>query len=122
MIGVRLSIMVSVGLDKHAPKIMRQFEAAIKKLPEVIQCFLIAGQSADYMLKVMVPDMHHYQVFLLEKLTLLEGVSSVRSSFVLQSIIDKTAYPLDYIWAALFCATVSDQFYEYTGSYHEKML
>jgi len=55
---------------------------------------LITGQSSDYLLKVIVKDMDAYQHFLLNKLTRIEGVSGVHSSFVLKSSIVKTALPL----------------------------
>jgi len=65
--------------------------------PEVLQCYLIAGQSADYMLRVVVPSLNEYQTFLLNKLTQINGVNSVHSSFVVRNIIEKTALPLKYI-------------------------
>lgn len=95
-LGLKLTIMVLVGLEKHEPGMMQAFESGIKELSEVTQCYLIAGQSEDYLLKVVVPDMNHYQTFLLEKLTRLNGVQSVRSSFVLRNIVDTTALPLDF--------------------------
>ena len=96
-LGLSLSILVSVELSSHAKDRMQAFEQAITKLPEVVQCYLIAGQSADYLLKVMVADMNHYHDFLLKKLTPIEGVSNVQSSFVLRAILDQTALPLDYL-------------------------
>ena len=54
----------------------------------------VTGMDADYQLKVIVPDMDHYQKFLLEKLTRVEGVTSVRSSFVLNHVQLSTALPL----------------------------
>lgn len=96
-LALQLTVMVSVGLDKHSPERMRQFELSIKKIPEVIQCYLITGQSADYLLKVIVTNMQHYQKVLLERITQIDGVTSVHSSFVLQKIVDKTNLPLDFV-------------------------
>jgi Lrp/AsnC family transcriptional regulator, leucine-responsive regulatory protein len=96
-IGLQLSIIVLVGLNSHDSKKMQWFEETVKGIPEVIQCYLIAGQSADYLLKVMVPTLDDYQNFLLKKLTLIESVSQVHSSFILQDIVDKTALPLEHI-------------------------
>lgn len=96
-VGLQLTILVLVSLDSHAPRKMSGFEESIQALPDVIQCYLIAGQSADYLLKVIVPNMTHYRSFLLEKLTCIDGVTGVHSSFVLRSIIDKTALPLDHL-------------------------
>jgi Lrp/AsnC family leucine-responsive transcriptional regulator len=53
--------------------------------------------DADYQLKVVVPDMEHYQQLLLGTLTRIEGVSSVRSSFVLNQILASTELPLNHL-------------------------
>ena len=94
-IGLHLTGILFVGLDKHTPEKMRHFEASIKKIPEVMQCYLITGQSADYLLKIIVADMQHYQKILLERITQIDGVTSVHSSFVMQKIVDKTAMTLE---------------------------
>ena len=72
-----------------------QFEATIKSWPQVLECILITGQSADFQLKVLVKDMEEYQDFLLNKLTRLNGVSDVRSSFVLRQVVSTSVLPLD---------------------------
>ncbi len=96
-IGLQLTIMVSVGLNSHDAKKMTHFEMAVAAIPEVIQCYLIAGQSADYLLKVVVTNLDEYQSFLLKKLTVIDGVHQVQSSFVLQRIVDKTALPISHL-------------------------
>ncbi|MBV1959580.1 MAG: Lrp/AsnC ligand binding domain-containing protein, partial [Pseudomonadales bacterium] len=55
------------------------------------------GQAADYQLKVVVPDMEHYQEFLLGKLTRIEGVSGVQSSFVMKTPVSRSRLPLEHI-------------------------
>ena len=94
-LGLQLIIFVLVGLNTHESKKMTAFELAIRSSPEVIQCHLITGHSADYILKVIVSDLIEYQSFLLNKLTKIDGVSNVHSSFVLQTIVDKTELPLN---------------------------
>ncbi|KTD74126.1 Lrp/AsnC family transcriptional regulator [Legionella tucsonensis] len=96
-IGLKLSVIVLVGLNSHQPAVMNQFEEAVRFLPEVIQCYLITGQSADYVLKVIVPDLNAYQSFLLDKLTRINGVTSVQSSFILRTICETTTLPLDHL-------------------------
>jgi Lrp/AsnC family leucine-responsive transcriptional regulator len=96
-LGLQLTILVLVGLSSHDSKKMDGFEKVIKSLPEVIQCYLIAGQAADYMLKVVVSSLNEYQSFLLDKLTRIDGVSTVHSSFVLRSIVEKTALPINHL-------------------------
>lgn len=93
-IGLKLTVIVLVGLDSHQPAVMNAFEDCIRFLPEVVQCYLITGQSADYLLKIIVPDLKAYQSFLLGKLTCINGVSTVHSSFILRTICETTALPL----------------------------
>jgi Lrp/AsnC family leucine-responsive transcriptional regulator len=96
-IGLPLTVLVWVGLNSHAAKIMQNFSDTIRSFNEVTQCYLVTGQSADYHLQVRVPNLKAYQHFLLNKLTCIEGVSSVQSSFVLQTLADTTALPLDLL-------------------------
>ncbi len=96
-IGLTLTIITVVGLSSHSPKIMSNFEKKMESSPEVMQCYLIAGQSADYMLRVVVPSLNEYQLFLLNKLTQIEGVKNVHSSFVVKNIVEKTALPLKFL-------------------------
>ncbi|KTD01829.1 Lrp/AsnC family transcriptional regulator [Fluoribacter gormanii] len=96
-LGLKLSVIVLVGLNSHQPAVMSQFEEAVRFLPEVVQCYLITGQSADYVLKVIVPDLNAYQLFLLDKLTRINGVTSVQSSFILRTICETTTLPLDHL-------------------------
>jgi Lrp/AsnC family transcriptional regulator, leucine-responsive regulatory protein len=95
-IGLELTVVVLVGLNSHQPKVMNHFEETIRLLPEVIQCYLITGQQADYLLKVIVPNLKTYQSFLLGKLTSINGIGSVHSSFILRTICDTTALPLNH--------------------------
>lgn len=96
-IGLQLNIIVLVGLTDHEPKKMAAFEKMMEITPEVVQCYLIAGQSADYMLRVLVPSMDEYRDFLLKKLTQINGVSNVHSSFVVRNVIEKTALTLKHL-------------------------
>lgn len=93
-LGLTLMSFISLSVDKHTPDRLESFERAVASFPEVMECHLITGQSADYLLKVVVTDMDAYQQFLLQKLTCIEGVSGVHSSFVLKSPVVKTALPV----------------------------
>jgi Lrp/AsnC family leucine-responsive transcriptional regulator len=93
-LGLTLVALVHISLDKHTPERFANFEATIALLPEVLECLLITGQAADYQLKVVVRDMDHYQALLLDKLTRIEGVTGVHSSFVLRQVVSKTALGL----------------------------
>lgn len=93
-LGLTLMAFIQISMDKHTPERFELFEKTVSSYPEVLECHLITGQSADYLLKVIVKDMDGYQLFLLQKLTRIEGVSGVHSSFVLKSPIDGTSLPL----------------------------
>ncbi len=93
-LGLTLMAFIQISMDKHTPDRFDTFEKLVNDYPEVLECHLITGQSADYLLKVIVKDMDAYQQFLLQKLTRIEGVSGVHSSFVLKSPVDKTALPV----------------------------
>lgn len=84
-------------MDRHTPERFENFEQAIRQWPEVLECSLVTGMDADYQLKVVVPDMEHYQQFLLGRLTRVEGVTSVRSSFVLNQVVSSTQLPLSHL-------------------------
>lgn len=93
-LGLSLMALIHISMDQHTPERFANFEDRIRALPEVLECLLITGQEADYQLKVVVRDMEDYQRLLLEKITRIEGVSGVHSSFVLRRVVDKTALPL----------------------------
>ena len=96
-LGLGLSVLISIRMDRHTPERFDRFEAIVASYPEVQECYLITGQEADYQLKVIVPNMTEYQQFLLEKITRIEGVIGVVSSFVLRKAVDTTAVPLTYL-------------------------
>lgn len=90
-LGLTLMALIHISMDVHTPERFERFEAAVAVLPEVLECLLITGQDADYQLKVVVRDMDHYQFLLLDKITRIEGVTGVHSSFVLRRVVDKTS-------------------------------
>jgi Lrp/AsnC family leucine-responsive transcriptional regulator len=99
-IGLDLTVLIHIRMDRHTPERFAQFENAVRAYPEVQECYLITGQEADYQLKISVPNMDEYQRFLLTKITRFDGVIGVHSSFVLRKAVDTTALPLAYARAA----------------------
>ncbi|MFZ2452719.1 MAG: Lrp/AsnC family transcriptional regulator [Methylovulum miyakonense] len=94
---LKLIALIQVSMDLHTPERFETFEAEVRNYPEVLECYLITGQAADYLLKVIVPDMECYQEFLLGKLTRINGVSGVQSSFVLRKAVDTSVLPLGHL-------------------------
>ena len=93
-LGLSLMALIHISMDRHTPERFENFEQRIAELPEVLECLLVTGQDADYQLKVVVADMDAFQQLLLQRITRIEGVSGVHSSFVLRRVVDKTALPL----------------------------
>jgi Lrp/AsnC family leucine-responsive transcriptional regulator len=93
-LGLSLTALIHISMDRHTPERFANFEEKILALPEVQECLLITGQDADYQVKVVVADMEAYQQLLLNKITRIEGVSGVHSSFVMRRVVDKTALPV----------------------------
>ncbi|MCZ6488255.1 MAG: Lrp/AsnC family transcriptional regulator [Gammaproteobacteria bacterium] len=94
-LGLSLTAIIGISMDRHTPDRFESFEKAIAHMPEIIECNIVTGQAADFLVKVVVKDMRHYEKFLLGHLTRLKGVTGVHSSFVLRQLISKTELPVD---------------------------
>ena len=93
-LGYTLMALIYISMDKHTPARFEHFEKEICKIAEVLECLLVTGQDADYQIKVVVRDMDAFQELLLNRITRIQGVTGVHSSFVLRRVIDKTALPV----------------------------
>lgn len=96
-IGLPMSVIVQMSLEKQTKDRLSAFEQAIAKIPEVMECYLITGSQSDYILKIVTRDLEHYQQILLDRLTAIEGVNSIITNFVIRQPVSKTAYSLDHL-------------------------
>lgn len=92
-VGLSVSVFIQISLEKQARKSLEVFENAIRQRPEVMECYLMSG-DADYLLRVVVPDVQALERFILDKLTPIPGIASIRSSFALKQVKYETALPL----------------------------
>ncbi len=92
-LGLHVCCLVSVNLQRHVKGAILEFEKAIGECPEVIECFSSTGE-ADYLLKVVAPDIKAFDVFLNQVLFTLPGVANVRTSVVLREVKYETALPV----------------------------
>ncbi len=88
-LGLNLMALLHISMDRHTPERFENFEREIAKLPQVLECLIITGQDADYQLRVLVKDMDDYHDLLLHKITRIEGVTGVHSSFVLRRVLER---------------------------------
>jgi Lrp/AsnC family transcriptional regulator, leucine-responsive regulatory protein len=93
LVGLPVSVFVNVTLDRQIEPALDKFEAAILRRREVMECYLMTGDF-DYLLRVVTADLSAYERFLVENLTRVPGVSSIRSSFALKQVKYSTALPL----------------------------
>lgn len=89
-LGVGISVSVSVTLSAQTEDAIQRFEKAILRSPEVMSCFLMTG-DADYMLRVVVPNLKAFQSFLITKLTRVPGAAHIKSSFALKPVIQRAS-------------------------------
>ena len=89
-VGLPVSVFISVKLEKQKQDALDRFAKAIARWPEVLECYLMTGDAdyllRDYWLRVVVPDLAAYERFLKQKLTRLDGVASIESSFALEQV------------------------------------
>ena len=93
-LGLSLMALIQVSMDQHTPERFEGLETAIRDIPEIMECLLITGQSADYQLKVVVKDMDAYQELLLNRITRIPGVTGVHSSFVMRRVVERKGVPV----------------------------
>lgn len=95
-VDLPVNIFISVSLERQVEERIDAFESAVMNLPEVLECYLMTG-DADYLLRVVVPDLASYERFLKERLTRIPGVANIRSSFALKQVRYRTALPLGHL-------------------------
>jgi Lrp/AsnC family leucine-responsive transcriptional regulator len=92
-LGLGVSVLVQVTLEKQIEPALDTFERAVRERPEVMECYLMTG-DADYLLRVLVPDVPAFERFILEFLSRVPGVGNIKSSFALKQVKYQTALPL----------------------------
>jgi Lrp/AsnC family leucine-responsive transcriptional regulator len=92
-VGLPVSVFVSIKLARQKEEDLQRFAKAVATWPEVLECYLMTGHR-DYLLRVVVSDLAAYERFLKQKLTRVDGISSIESSFALDQIKYATALPL----------------------------
>lgn len=92
--GLPVSVFIRVALEKQQEVHLERFEAKIRDFPQVMECYLMSGDS-DYLIRVVVRDVAELQLFIVRELSTIEGVANIQSSFALKQVKYKTALPLE---------------------------
>jgi len=93
-VGLPVSVFISIKLASQKQDALDRFAKTISRWPEVLECYLMTGPR-DYWLRVVVPDLAAYERFLKQKLTRLDGVASIESSFALEQVKYTNVLPLN---------------------------
>jgi Lrp/AsnC family transcriptional regulator, leucine-responsive regulatory protein len=93
-LGHNISVFIQVTLERQIETALEAFEARIASFDEVMECYLMTGDS-DYLVRLVVPDIAALERFIVKELTTIPGVANIRSSFALKQVKYKTALPLD---------------------------
>ena len=92
-IGLNVSVFIQVSLEKQVGSALRTFEETIGSYPEVMECYLMTGDS-DYLLRVVATDLKALQSFIVDRLACIPNVANIRSSMALKEVKYKTALPI----------------------------
>lgn len=92
-IGKSISVYCQVTLSVHSRELIDDFKKHINELPEILGCFHVSG-NYDFLLKIAVNDMNEYHTFIINKLSVIKGISNVQSSFVMEEVKNDIAYNL----------------------------
>lgn len=92
-LGLSVSVFIQITLERQVERALETFEEAVQEYPEVMECYLMTG-DADYLIRVVVPDVQALERFIVNQLSKISGVANIRSSFALKQVKYKTALPL----------------------------
>ncbi len=92
-LGLKVNVFIQISLDKQRKAALDVFEREIAVLPEIMECYLMSG-DADYLVRALVEDVDALERLIVERITRIPGVASIRSSFALKQVLYTTAVPL----------------------------
>ncbi|MCH4553402.1 Lrp/AsnC family transcriptional regulator [Aestuariibaculum lutulentum] len=93
VIGKKFVAYCQITLIRHHKELIDDFKTKTLQFSEIMECHHISG-NFDFLLKIVVNDISQYQQFINEKLSLLDCVSTINSSFVMESVKETTVYEL----------------------------
>lgn len=92
-LGLRMELFVTVSLTSQASSVLEAFETAVRRVPEIVECYLLAGRS-DYLMRLVIADMAEYETLHRTRLTSLPGVSNMETTFNLRTVTPFRGYPV----------------------------
>lgn len=96
VVGLGVTAFTSVTLGRHGEAQGDAFERAVADMPEVLECLSVSGE-ADYVLRVVTPDLASFSEFMMQRLLRLPSVVNVKSNIALKRIKQTHVLPLDHV-------------------------
>lgn len=92
-VGLSVNVFASIRLERQREEELERFNAAVAQWPEVLECYLMTG-TRDYLMRIVVGSLAEYEQFIKNKLSRLDGVASIESSFALSRVKHTTVVPI----------------------------
>lgn len=92
-VGLPISAFASIKLERQREEDLDRFEEAVSRWPEVLDCYLMTGQR-DYLMRIVAADLEAYERFIKDKLTRLENIASIETSFALGQVKRSEVLPI----------------------------
>jgi len=92
-VGLEVNVFASIRLERQREEELERFNSAVAGWPEVMECYLMTG-TRDYLMRIVVGSLGDYERFIKDKLSRLDGVASIESSFALSRVKHSTAVPV----------------------------
>lgn len=92
-VGLPVSAFASIKLERQREEDLDRFAKAVARWPEVVDCYLMTGQR-DYLMRIVVRDLEAYEAFIKSKLTRLDGIASIETSFALDQVKRAEVLPI----------------------------
>ncbi|NJS13313.1 MAG: Lrp/AsnC family transcriptional regulator [Sphingopyxis sp.] len=91
--GLNAHIFAQVKLNAHGRANLDEFSDAIRRFPEVLECYVLMG-SIDFLLRIVTKDIEAYEIFFFDQLSKLPGIQEINSTVALSEIKATTALPI----------------------------
>ncbi|WP_106753630.1 Lrp/AsnC family transcriptional regulator [Pannonibacter carbonis] len=90
--GLEITAFIRISLQRHEGANVSDFEARVRRIPEILACYLMTGE-ADYLLRVVVADLKAYEAFVRDQLHHIPGIASINTSLVYGVVKETSVFP-----------------------------
>lgn len=92
LFGLPVTVFVRIRLDRRSDERVGRFEKAVRAIPEILECHLLAGDF-DYMLRVLMPDIKAYEKFVRGNIHTIPGIAAIETAFAYGTVKKTHVFP-----------------------------